>query len=88
MSAPLDSVTPELRDTLSNFAAGLFGLYAWINEPAQYKPDGPTFHGARWVTRDSKRLRRFRYRASMGGLSTVASCVARGIRWTLLEAGP
>ena len=40
MSAPLDSVTPELRDTLSNFAAGLFGLDAWIKEPAQYKPDG------------------------------------------------
>jgi hypothetical protein len=39
MSAQLDDrLTPELRDTLSNLAAGLFGLDAWIKEPGKYKP--------------------------------------------------
>ncbi len=41
MSAQLDDPhTPELRDTLSNLAAGLFGLDAWIKEPTKYKPNG------------------------------------------------
>jgi len=41
MSAQLDDpLTPELRDTLSNLAAGLFGLDAWIKEPTKYKPNG------------------------------------------------
>ncbi len=41
MSAQLDDpLTPELRDTLSNLAAGLFGLDAWVKETTKYKPDG------------------------------------------------
>ncbi len=41
MSTPLDEpLTPELRDTLSSLAAGLFGLDAWIKEATKYKPDG------------------------------------------------
>src|SRR6266404_3516882 len=39
MSAQLDEpLTPELRDTLDNLAAGLFGLDAWIKEPGKYLP--------------------------------------------------
>lgn len=39
MSAQLDDpLTPELRDTLANLAAGLFGLDSWIREPGKYKP--------------------------------------------------
>jgi hypothetical protein len=39
MSAQLtDSLTSELRDTLNNLAAGLFGLDAWIKEPGKYTP--------------------------------------------------
>jgi hypothetical protein len=37
MSAQLDEpLTAELRDTLSNLAAGLFGLDVWIKEPGKY----------------------------------------------------
>src|SRR5712692_2142563 len=39
MSAQLeDPFTPELRDTLNNLAAGLFGLDAWVKEPGKYVP--------------------------------------------------
>lgn len=39
MSVQLDDpLTPELRDTLSNLAGGLFGLDAWVKEPGKYKP--------------------------------------------------
>jgi hypothetical protein len=39
MSAQLDEpLTPELRDTLNNLAAGLFGLDAWVKEPGKYLP--------------------------------------------------
>lgn len=39
MSAQLgDPLTPNLRDTLSNLAAGLFGLDAWVKEATKYKP--------------------------------------------------
>jgi len=39
MSAQLDDpLIPELRDTLTNLATGLFGLDAWIKEPGKYKP--------------------------------------------------
>jgi len=39
MSAQLgDPLTPELRDILNNLAAGLFGLDAWVKEPAKYLP--------------------------------------------------
>ena len=39
MSAQSDALlTPELRDTLTDLAAGLFGLDAWIKEPGKYKP--------------------------------------------------
>src|SRR5262249_46136600 len=41
MSTQLDEpLTPELRDTLTNLAAGLFGLDAWVKEPGKYKPNG------------------------------------------------
>ena len=41
MSAQLDDpLTPELRDTLSNLATGLFGLDAWVKEATKYKPNG------------------------------------------------
>ncbi len=41
MSTQLDDpLTPELRDTLSNLSAGVFGLDAWVKEPAKYKPNG------------------------------------------------
>jgi hypothetical protein len=41
MSTQLDEpLTPELRYTLSNLAAGLFGLDVWVMEPTKYKPDG------------------------------------------------
>src|SRR5712664_367656 len=33
-----DALTAELRDILTNLAAGLFGLDAWIKEPGKYKP--------------------------------------------------
>jgi len=42
MSAQLDDpLTPELRDTLSNLATGLFGLDAWVKEPGKYVPPDP-----------------------------------------------
>lgn len=41
MSTQLDDpLTPEVRETLSNLAAGLFGLDAWVKEPTKYKPNG------------------------------------------------
>ena len=41
MSNQLDEpLTPELRDALTNLAAGLFGLDAWVKEVTKYKPDG------------------------------------------------
>jgi len=36
-----DPLTPELRDTLANLAAGYFGLDAWIKAPGKYIPPGP-----------------------------------------------
>jgi hypothetical protein len=35
-------MTPELRETLENLAAGLFGLDAWVREPTKYTPPEPT----------------------------------------------
>ncbi len=41
MSAQLDgALTPELCDTLTTLAAGLFGLDAWIKESGKYMPNG------------------------------------------------
>ena len=41
MSTQLDEpLTPELRDTITNLAAGLFGLDAWVKEATKYKPNG------------------------------------------------
>jgi len=41
MSTQLDEpLTPELRDTLTNLAEGLFGLDAWVKEATKYKPNG------------------------------------------------
>src|SRR2546428_5454010 len=34
-------MTPELRDTLENLAAGLFGLDAWVRESTKYTPPEP-----------------------------------------------
>jgi len=41
VSAQLDQpLTPELRDTLTNLAVGLFDLDAWVREPGKYQPPG------------------------------------------------
>jgi len=41
MSTQLDDpLTPELRDTLTSLATGLFGLDAWVKEATKYKPAG------------------------------------------------
>ena len=54
MSAQLDEpLTPELRDTLDNLAAGLFGLDAWIKEPGKH-PDGQGSRGAAENTLDEE----------------------------------
>jgi hypothetical protein len=40
MSAALyDPLTPDLRDRLTNLAAGLLGLDAWIQESGKYVPE-------------------------------------------------
>src|SRR5258708_185518 len=42
MPAQFDEpLAPELRNTLNNLAAALFGLDTWIGKPGKYKPPLP-----------------------------------------------
>src|SRR5258708_30572290 len=87
MSAQLgDALTPELCDTLTNLAAGLVGLDAWIKEPGKYMPNGALPWRAAGHTFAPADLAVIPFFNQL--LRESSADAAFGVRWGVLAANP